>query len=421
MDTLIPRLKAEVEKFKKQDISDSAILNHLKEYLQIIVLNYIYNSKEYSDLVMYGGSVLRIGYELPRMSEDLDFQTSKNINLDKLSENVKNYFKDTFSFDIEISERNNPQGTSTLTLKFPVIEKLDLPDIPYKKLNLKMDINFFEGAKSFGTEKLSIVKDDFSFLISTYPLSTLMASKIVAVLQRGERNINGEESKCKPRDVYDLLWYLEKGTIPSLEYVNAKIGKDKYRNILELFDDVNFRVSNLADNAFENDLASFFYHPIEFQSWFRNWRERFLSLLSNYSLMEVDDLIKIRKFVEPFSDNVTYAFIFSTKEDKKVAFSFTLSDYWFEFKDIQIDKGHRVKEIEDKTEEGTEFNDLDFEYIGLLYKKIMKYLKENNNVVTKELFKSKAIRTTARNLDIEKQIVLNKRTLEKVELGDMLM
>jgi hypothetical protein len=137
--------------------------------------------------------------------------------------------------------------------------------------------------------------------------------------------------------------------------------------------------------------------------------------------MEVDSLIKIRKFVEFFSDNVTYSFIFSTKGDKKIAFSFTLSDYWFEYKDVQIDQGHRIEEIEGKAEEGTEFSDLDFEYIGLFYQKIMEYLKDNDNIVTKELFKSKTIRSTAQNLDIEKQVVLNKRTLERVKVEDLLM
>lgn len=421
METLTLRLKTEVDKLKKDGISDSSILNHLKEYLQITLLNYIYNSTKYSDLVMYGGSVLRICHNLPRMSEDLDFQTNRNLDIDKLSDDIKKYFKNDFGFDVEIYERGNPQRTSTLTLKFPIVKNLGLSDVRYEKINLRVDINFFEGTDLFEKEKIPIVKGNFSFLINTYTLPTLMASKIVAILKRDKRNVNGQESSSKPRDIYDLLWYLEKQVIPNLEYVNELMKPKEYKNVLELFDDINLRVANLSDNVFESDLASFFYYPVEFQSWFKNWRERFLSLMDTYSILEVKDLIKIRKYVEFFSDNVTYSFVFSTTGGKKVVFNFVLSDYWFEYKDKQIGTGYRIKKIEDKVEKAEEFKDLDFEYVGLFYKKILEYLERNDNIVTKDIFRSRLIRTTANNLDITTQIVLNKRTLERIKLEDLLL
>ena len=46
--------------------------NILKEYLQILVLDYIYSNKDYSRLIFYGGSCLAHCHNLPRLSA---FQT----------------------------------------------------------------------------------------------------------------------------------------------------------------------------------------------------------------------------------------------------------------------------------------------------------------------------------------------------------
>ena len=49
-------------------------LNALKEELQFYVLDFIYHHPEYNKWIMYGGSALRICYDLDRMSVDLDFE-----------------------------------------------------------------------------------------------------------------------------------------------------------------------------------------------------------------------------------------------------------------------------------------------------------------------------------------------------------
>ena len=55
----------------------------LKEYIQILVLDFIYSNDKYKSLVFYGGTCLAHCYGLPRLSEDLDFvDTNKSISLD---------------------------------------------------------------------------------------------------------------------------------------------------------------------------------------------------------------------------------------------------------------------------------------------------------------------------------------------------
>ena len=75
------------------------IRNILKNYLQILVLDFIYTHKEYNQLLFYGGSCLAHCYNLPRLSEDLDFvDLRKRIEVSKLAKD----FRDIFNNDTDI-------------------------------------------------------------------------------------------------------------------------------------------------------------------------------------------------------------------------------------------------------------------------------------------------------------------------------
>ena len=83
MNNLISILKSILEEH-----SDRSILyrrNIAKEYLQILALEFIYSHLTYKELVFYGGSALAHVYNLPRLSEDLDFvDINKKVNIDNL-------------------------------------------------------------------------------------------------------------------------------------------------------------------------------------------------------------------------------------------------------------------------------------------------------------------------------------------------
>src|SRR3989338_4894626 len=54
-------------------LSDQQIVNQIREYLQVLILKAIYQSKYGRGLSFGGGTCLRICYTLKRFSEDLDF------------------------------------------------------------------------------------------------------------------------------------------------------------------------------------------------------------------------------------------------------------------------------------------------------------------------------------------------------------
>ncbi|MBU1110139.1 nucleotidyl transferase AbiEii/AbiGii toxin family protein [Patescibacteria group bacterium] len=425
MSILVTKLKAIVSSLKKRGIDDIVIVNVLKEYLQYTVLNFIYNNSEYSSLVMYGGSLLRICYELPRMSEDLDFQSAAEIELDDLKAKLVTYFKKDFNLDVEIKviKRNHTKNmTNTLALKFDFLKELKV-NVGWTKLKLRIDINIFPEAGDFATEVISPdPKDNYAFSVKTYHISTLMASKIAAVLQREERNIEGEASACKPRDIFDLIWYMRLKVIPDLAYLRAK--GIKMENHLELFDELAKKVLQLEDRAFDKDLAKLFYNRAEFEDWYKNWRNLFVNLKNSYDIYRVKELEWIDYGTDISTEIKDIHYRFSTESDARaVWFTFRLTREFLNF--IRISSENRVPKIESKINTKTigrvkQPNERELEYIGLFYKKIINYLKRNDYIVIQKKITTKVIRSEGSNLDVSRQIFLDKGLLERARLEDLL-
>jgi len=421
---LITHLKTKIKELQEAKIRDNAILIALKEELQYYVLDFVYNSKKYSGLTMYGGSLLRIGYGLNRMSEDLDFQTNKEIDrnyLAGLKKDLIEHFKNKFDQDLKISvSKKRISETKLLVLRFNILEDLGL-NISYKVLKLRLDINLFEKTNQFITETIPIVRDNLVFSIKTYPLSTLMASKILAVLRRKERWVKSKQTNCKPRDIYDLIWYLEKNIYPDIEYLKAK--GEKFNNLLELFEGkegIIFRVNNINDNAFKDDLAQFFYDSTDCEMWLDDWRAKFNNLMKKYALYEVGKLDWI-KIQEDFLTMNTYFYYRFKIKNKDGFILFTVKLGWWYDSDRKIAKGNRMSQIEKKIIKTSDsIREYDYEYASLFYKKIKDFLKRNNNIITQDKFVTKLIRTTSDKINPKEQIWLNAKLLKEIDFEELL-
>lgn len=418
-NTLIPKIKKYIKTLEDDGVTGLPLLNGIKEYLQYTVLNYVYNSKKYSNLKMYGGTLLRICYDLPRLSEDLDFQTSNKINIKELGDDLIEYYKETFNFDLEVLVKERINDTDVLTLKYEIIKDLDI-DLGFSKVNLRFDINKFDKTDLFNPEIIPIYRDEYSFSIRTYPISTLMASKIAAVLLRTDRGIGSERTDNKPRDIYDLLWYMEKQIIPDLTYLRSK--QLNFKDQPDLFNTLSIRVSNLKDNLFEKDLAQFFYKSTDFEIWFRNWRDRYMLLCKKYSIQfEITNLISIHKKINHNNESIIYTYKYATKDEySSINFQFTLSRHWFIFSDVKIKSGHRIAHIENKIDGDEKITELDKEYLGLFYIKIEDYLKRNKFLVSKQQINTKFIRVTTDKLNLDVEVILDNVTLIKARLEDLL-
>ncbi|MFH1533306.1 MAG: nucleotidyl transferase AbiEii/AbiGii toxin family protein, partial [Nitrospirota bacterium] len=253
-------------------INAEAQRNALKEELQFYVLSFIYHHPEYSNWVMYGGSALRICHDLDRMSVDLDFEVDHKVTndfLDELKEEILEYFKNTYgvSSDFLTIGTTNNRG---LTLKFHVGEKLGL-GFHSKQVHVKIDLNHFTAPKTV-IERRPINRDQLSFVINTYNMSSLMASKIAAIFLRGQRGVDKAIYEEKGRDIYDLLWYMNKKIVPDLDYLAAK--DVKFADPKELFDKVTIKILNnkKTDANLKQDLPPLFMDQTFIENWLKNWR-----------------------------------------------------------------------------------------------------------------------------------------------------
>jgi predicted nucleotidyltransferase component of viral defense system len=152
MNMLIEKLKNLAKERREEGTPENAIINAMKEEIQYAVLDFIYNNRAYYHLVMYGGTLLRIGYNLPRMSEDLDFQTHKKFNFVTFKKDVIAYFKSTYNADVEMTiKQERLTGTDFAYICFPNILKevgIRGQGIP-TTLKISIDVNFFHQAKQF--------------------------------------------------------------------------------------------------------------------------------------------------------------------------------------------------------------------------------------------------------------------------------
>lgn len=417
MSPLLEKLRAIVTENRSQGISDIVTINALKEYLQHAVLDFVYNSTKYSHLVMYGGTLLRICYDLPRMSEDLDFQTSQPLNYAEFEEDIVNHFRRTYNLEIAVSSNTErATGTDMLALKFDILR--DLGFSGWSVLKLRFDVNVFENISAYRTEVIPKTKDTFSYVIRTYPLTTLMASKVGAVFNRVTRNIGGQMADCKPRDVYDLMWYMEKKIIPDMAYLKEK--GLVFKHELELFKKIAERVSNLKDIAFEADLGKFFYTPDAYNDWFRNWRQRFTMLYDSYEIFEVTTLAWMRFAFDVSTDNHYFHFLFEAKDGKAVKFTFILTEEWYRYaKTPSIERGYDLESYIPEDIKKT-MSALDFLYARVFYEKIMSFLKRHHNIVLQSAIRSKVILFASGKLNTKTQVLLDEYLLLTIRLEDLL-
>jgi len=228
-------IKIYLTKLVKDSASDDRVFkrNLLKNYLQILVLDFIYSDMEYSQLVFYGGSSLAHCYNMPRLSEDLDFvDLKKKIEIPKLSENLEGYFKKNTDLEVKAV----PQKFR-IYLKFPLLHELGLAGKSESDLLfLKIEIfNGFDFCTDYKIETIPLFKFNRTVLVKTFDLPTLMATKIRAVLMRKwEKTDKAGKTLAtvKGRDYYDLLWYLEKGIMPNFECMEGITNKEKLKEQL---------------------------------------------------------------------------------------------------------------------------------------------------------------------------------------------
>lgn len=402
--------------------------NAVKEVLQYYVLNFVYHHPKYSNWIMYGGSALRICHDLDRMSVDLDFEVDHEVTngfLGELKKDITKHFKSAYDIDSDLLTIGTTNNRG-LTLKFHIGEKLNL-SFHSKQIHIKIDLNHFVTRPKIVTERWPQNEYQLSFIIKTYNMSALMASKIAAVFLRGPRGVGKNIYGFKGRDIYDLLWYMKKRVVPDLDYLNAKNVKEA-KDWRTLFDKLTIKLLNeeRMDENLKKDLTPLFADQTYIQNWLSNWRDTYIRLHDDYKIHTITNLEEVAVFQDFHTDVFSFIYSYKTESGNSTRIIYRLSDYWIDFGDgdLLIKTSEKIKNLFKFSNNGWTSNppphDKLMQYAELFYKKTEDYLKKTNRIMIGNTIMTKLIRMTADNLNQKEQILLNKSALLSCELDDLL-
>ncbi len=216
--------------------------NALKEIIQEIALLGLSKSGFFDKAAFYGGSALRIFYNLDRFSEDIDFTLMKPDNKFSITPYCRNVKEElgAYGFEMEISEKEKrvdtgiesafiKGGTLIHLLKItsikPPVTGVDPNEI--LKIKLEVDINPPAGAKS----EIKYSLNPIPYNIRIYDLSSLFAGKIHSILCRKWK------IRVKGRDLYDYVWFLSKNITVNLNHLNERLVQSGHKNKSEILTD----------------------------------------------------------------------------------------------------------------------------------------------------------------------------------------
>ena len=187
----------------------------LKEYLQHKILEIIFDSEFAEQLILIGGSSLRIFHNHQRFSEDLDFDNFdlSASDFDRLAQHVKQNLE-LLGYLVEMKQVI--KGAYHCHIKFPkLLLKTGLSGYEEEKILIQLDTE----AHGFLFEPEMRFLSKFDVFASVYvaPESLLLAQKFFAVLNR---------KRTSGRDFYDIVQLLSREIKPDYAYLQQKLSMD---------------------------------------------------------------------------------------------------------------------------------------------------------------------------------------------------
>ncbi len=187
--------------------------NALKEIIQEIALLGLFRSGFFNYAGFYEGTALRIFYNLPRFSEDLDFSLIKADNDFLLAKHLKSVQNELnfygFEMDIEEKIKNHDSNIKSAFIKGnTIIHLIKIVESKNKvrginrneKIQIKLEIDI--NPPLYADYDVKYLLNPIPFSVRLFDLPSLFAGKIHALLFRSWGN------RVKGRDFYDYVWYL---------------------------------------------------------------------------------------------------------------------------------------------------------------------------------------------------------------------
>lgn len=187
--------------------------NILKEYIELLVLDYLVTTPYMQKLTFIGGTNLRLIKGVQRFSEDLDFDC-KNLTepeFIKMTDSVVSFLKAN-GLNAETKDKENPKLTAfRRNIVFPGL-LYDMNLTKHKEERFLLKIEAQDQGVDYVREVKTINRNGFHFMIPSPSDATICAMKLVTVIKRS-----------KGRDFYDSMFLMQQ-TMPDYNFLEAKTG-----------------------------------------------------------------------------------------------------------------------------------------------------------------------------------------------------
>lgn len=191
-----------------------AFAKHIvKEYIQLMVLDYLSSTPYVRKLAFIGGTNLRLVKGIDRFSEDLDFDI-RNMSEDEFIEMTNDViqFLQRSGLNAEARDKNNPKLTAfRRNIHFPQL-LFDLQLTGHKEERFLLKIEAQDQGVSYESITANVSGCGFFFPLPVPPDGVLLSMKLSALL-----------SRSKGRDFYDTMFLLAQ-TNPDYTFLEARIG-----------------------------------------------------------------------------------------------------------------------------------------------------------------------------------------------------
>ena len=189
----------------------TSLRNILREYFQHLFLSNLYQAKGSQYFYFKGGTALKLIFNSPRFSEDLDFSANKNsfIYEDMLQEILIKIQREGINCRLEESKKTTGGHLAIIGLV-----------IYDEEFQIKTEISYRE--KKLNGENLMVVSDSFPpYTVNILKTKNLIQEKRDALLERH-----------KPRDFFDLYFILRNNHLRKYLQIN-NIFLNKTKEILK--------------------------------------------------------------------------------------------------------------------------------------------------------------------------------------------
>ena len=228
-----------ITKYEIKNINDE--INALKEIIQEIILAGLSRGGFFNEAAFYGGTALRIFYNLDRFSEDLDFALivpNKNFDLNKYFNYIERELK-AYGLNLEINYKEKKidsnitsafvkGDTLELILKFFPNEENHVYNHILKNIKIKFNVDINPPSCASYEDKYKLLPSPHQ--VKLYDKESLFAGKIHAILCRNW------SKRTKGRDLYDYVFFIANNISINIELIKNKLIASNYIDIDSKFD-----------------------------------------------------------------------------------------------------------------------------------------------------------------------------------------